>query len=110
MDHCTEIGIDNGASREYGVNRKSILTELKYLNICSGALIPDVMHDMLEGLLQYEAKLVMKHIIDCHYMRLSHLNHLIESFELGYMEITSRPSPIILNMDDRTLRQNGELL
>lgn len=107
MRHCSELETDEEASVEYGVNRKSILTKLKYLDICNGALIPDVMHDVLEGVLQYEAKLVLKHIHDRRYMRLSHLNHLLEVIELGYMETSSRPSPIVLNMEDRSLRQNG---
>ena len=92
---------------EYGINRKSISTELKYFDICSGGLIPDIMHDILEGVLQYEAKLLLKHIVEERHISLSHLNMLIESVELGYMEASSRPSPIILNSDDELLRQNG---
>lgn len=36
-------------SKEYGINHKSILDELQYFDICSGALVQDVMHDLLEG-------------------------------------------------------------
>ena len=60
---CDEIEVDSGTSREYGVNRKSVLTKLQYFDICSGALVPDIMHDVLEGVLQYETKLVLIHII-----------------------------------------------
>ena len=34
--------------------------ELEYVDICSGGL-PDIMHDILEGALPYEAKLVLHH-------------------------------------------------
>lgn len=37
-------------SKEYGINHRSILTELSYFDVCSGALVPDVMHDILEGI------------------------------------------------------------
>ena len=38
-------------SKEFGINYCSILDELKYFSVCSGALVPDVMHDILEGML-----------------------------------------------------------
>lgn len=93
---------------EYGINRKTILTELKYFKICSGALIPDIMHDMLEGVLQYEVKLLLEHLIkECRHFKLSFFNHMIEAIELGYMEVRNRPTLIVLNMEDRLLKQNG---
>ena len=65
------------------------------------------MHDILEGVLQYETKLVLIHIIqDCHYLTLKHLNHLIAYDNLGCMEVSSRPSEISLS-DDK-LKQNGK--
>lgn len=36
-------------SKKYGINHRSILNELLYFDVCSGALVPDVMHDVLEG-------------------------------------------------------------
>lgn len=32
----------------------------RYFNVCSGALLPDIMHDLLEGALQYELKLMLQ--------------------------------------------------
>ena len=104
MHHCAEIETDEEASTRYGVKRKSPLTQLQYFSICSGALIPDVMHDILEGVLQYEAKLVLSHITSGYYISLSRVNHL-ECIELGYMEVCNRPSAV-LNMD-KHLKQNG---
>ena len=39
----------------------SILCRLP--NICSGMLVPDVMHDILEGVLQYECKHLLVQLI-----------------------------------------------
>lgn len=38
-------------STDFGINRESALNELTYFNVCSGALVQDVMHDVLEGML-----------------------------------------------------------
>ena len=35
-------------SRECGINFNSILNQLKYFHVCSGALLPDIFHDLLE--------------------------------------------------------------
>ena len=55
-DHIDQCEALEGAeatrkSVEFGINCKSILTTLHYFDICSGVLVPDVMHDVLEGVL-----------------------------------------------------------
>ena len=50
-------------SKEFGINRNSALNELAYFHACSGALIPDIMHDILEGALQYEVELMFQVMI-----------------------------------------------
>ena len=47
-------------SIEYGINRDSVLNELAYFHVCSGGLLPDIIHDILEGVLQYEMKLMLQ--------------------------------------------------
>ena len=46
----------------YGVNRRALLHTLTYFSVASGALIliPDIMHDVLEGALPLEVKLMLK--------------------------------------------------
>lgn len=91
---------------------RSLLSELKYFDVVGGSLIPDIMHDVLEGLLQYEAKLMLRQFIyDDHYFTLDQLNQQIEAFELGYSEVKSRPSLISqTSLDDggNLLKQSGE--
>ena len=58
-------------SKEFGVNNRSTLLELQHFDLCSGALVPDIMHDLFEGVLQYEIKLVLQHCINqCKYFTL----------------------------------------
>ena len=91
---------------------RSVISELKYFDVSSGALIPDVMHDILEGALHYEAKLLLQQFVNCdHYFTLTKLNQQIQALELGISEVKSRPSPIssatLLDGDGR-LKQSGK--
>jgi len=74
-------------SKEYGINRNSAINELTYFNVCDGSLIPDVMHDILEGALQYEVKLMLQVMITENYFTLSQFNSRLENIDYGYMEI-----------------------
>ncbi len=52
------------------------------------------MHDILEGALQYEFKLLIQYCIrEQHYFSLTDLNTRLVGAELGYME-SDRPAPI----------------
>ena len=83
-------------SKLHGINRDSILNELTYFHVCSGGLIPDIMHDILEGALQCEMKLMLKvFIIDEKYVTLTELNRQLEFFELSYMESKDQFAPYL---------------
>ena len=98
-------------SKEHSVNHRSILDELKYFKVSSGTLLPDVMHYILEGMLEYECKEVLKHtIIDEAYFTLEYLNHQITNNDLGLMESRDRPSCISITnfrCNDHKLKQEG---
>ena len=95
------------ASKEYGINRNSILNQLSYFNVCNGGLLPDLLHDILEGVLQYEVKLLMRVMIEReNYFTLENFIVCLENLELGYMECKSRPTPISM----RTLKSTGNSL
>ena len=60
------------------------LNEVAYFHVCNGSLVPDVMHDILEGALQYEVKLILQFMIDTEkYFTLEELNTRLERMELG---------------------------
>lgn len=42
------------------MNRRSSLDTLRFFDVTSGALIPDIMHDILEGALPMEVKLMLR--------------------------------------------------
>ena len=50
----------NHYSLVYGVNRRALLSTLSFFNVASGALLPDIMHDILEGALPMEVMQILK--------------------------------------------------
>jgi len=67
-------------SKENGINQDSILNELKYFHVCDGSRIPEIMHDVLEGVLQYEVKLMLYQMINVnHHFTLEVLNSRLEN-------------------------------
>ena len=104
--HLQEIQDDPAMSIEYGVNHRSILMDLQYFDLCSGVLIQDAMHDLLEGVLQYETKLLLRHYINNGNFTLQNLNMAIEHLELCCNMESDRPALINRN----TLFSEGNLL
>lgn len=72
---------------EFGINRRSALLDLNYCDICSGLLIPDVMHDLLEGGLQYELKLFLRHCIVQHYFSVRTVTILVWDLTILIMSL-----------------------
>ena len=113
-EQCEELdtGPYDQYSKEYGLNIRSAFTQLKYFDLCNGSLLTDIMHDVLEGVLQYEVKLVLRHcVVSKKYFQLSFLNMHIDNYELGFMEAANRPSikKETLKSSDHFLKQNGQL-
>ena len=47
-------------STVFGINHRSPLEPLSHFSVASGALLPDIMHDVLEGALPLEIKHMLK--------------------------------------------------
>lgn len=106
QQQCSELEGESGseALKRYGINHNSILNELSYFHVCSGALLPNVMHDVLEGALQYEVKLMLRVMVyEEEYFTLHNLNSRLENMDLGYMETKDRPTPLA----EATLRSSS---
>ena len=109
----TSIFLVGSKKNTYAINSyRSELSELKWFDVVESNLIPDIMHDCLEGVLQYEAKLMLRQFItQDHYFSLAQLNQQIESFEYGYTGLPSHPTPITqvtLSDPDGLLKQSGK--
>lgn len=85
--------IKSNAQTIYGINNRSILSELPGFDITK-QLPQDIMHTILEGVLQYETRLVLLHFIIEKKVSLSELNALIANHDYGYSEISDKPGPL----------------
>ena len=71
----------------------------------------DIMHDFLEGSLQYEVKELLKHLVSTRLITLQEINAAIESFSYGYSDVADKPSQIsaiTLSSTDHSLKQSGK--
>ena len=110
--HCDEISaFGEYFSKTYGINRRSILNSSRFFHVVGG-LPTDAMHDILEGILHYEMKEMMKNFITIEgFLTVDELNRRISKFDFGYYNDKNKPSPITdqkLSSNDKSLKQHGK--
>lgn len=88
----------------YGINRTSILEEVPGFSVIAG-LPHDVMHDLFEGVVNYELKLFLPHCVSKGYFTIKDLNSRIEGYDFGRED-----KPSVIKVDDHNqiqLRQSA---
>ena len=82
--HCSELAgpASEHAATTYGVQRDSIFNTSRFFHITEG-LPMDAMHDLLEGVLQYETKELLKYFISERLISLQNVNDAIVSLWLS---------------------------
>lgn len=107
---CERIEENPNLSKTYGICRKSILCNSRFFHVIDG-LPGDAMHDILEGILQYQCKEMLKQFIyEDKYFTLDLLNSRLARFDYGYFNDKNKPSPIAdrtLKSDNNSLKQKG---
>ena len=111
-NHCSDLGghLHDHYATTYGLHRDSSLNSLRYFHVTEG-LIPDIMHDCLEGCVHYEMKELLKYLSSTRILSLSTINNLIQSFPYMGPDARNRPSPITattLASSDHGLKQTGQ--
>lgn len=88
---CHNLEKDPSLSVQYGINRNSILNTIPGFSVVTG-LPQDFMHDLLEGVVNYELRLLLRHCcVSCKYFTINQLNDRIKSFNYGYTETSTKP-------------------
>ena len=108
-NHCSDLvgPLHNHYATTYSLHRDSSLNTLKYFHVTEG-LIPDIMHDCLEGCVQYEVKELLKYLSSNGILSVSTIQHLIQSFLYSGPDAKNQPSPITaatLASPDHCLKQ-----
>lgn len=96
-DHDRQVEmIENAVGQEreklmtdFGINRRSVLNELKEHHVTEGAP-PDIIHDLILGVIPKTLQHFCQHII-LKKISLDDLNKRIASFDYGYSEVDKRP-------------------
>ena len=73
-------------------------------------MVPDVMHDVLEGVAPYEVKEMIKLMVSNGYFTLTELNTQISNFPYAESDLNSKSSvipPSTLSSSDHKLNQKG---
>lgn len=81
--HCGAIQQNPALASTFGVKRNCLLNSLRLFHISDNYAV-DIMHDLLEGVVQYELKLVFQYLIKTSLISLNSLSQRIISFNYGY--------------------------
>ena len=93
--------------KEYGINQRSVLSKLPFFDV-TNQLPQDIMHIFLEGILQYDMKLLLNHLIKTKgVITLEELNSAIKHFPLGYSHAKNRP--IFIKAGDLEMKSSTNL-
>ena len=97
--------LQNHFSTTYGINFLSILEEVPGFSVISG-LPHDIMHDLYEGVVPFELKLLLQHCVSRKYFTIDELNNRLSSFPFVCNE--PRPiDPFVTRGGDAKIRQSA---
>ena len=104
-EHCKALENENTQTL-YGVKKDCVLNTLHYFH-CTENFAVDIMHDLLEGVVQYELKLFFQHILKSGYISIKALTERIQSFNYGFLERKNRPSGLKIEDKSKHLGLNA---
>lgn len=93
--HCQYLEENPQVKSIFGLKRNSTLNSLTYFHVCNNYSF-DIMHDLLEGVTQYEIKLLFGYLTQ-HFISEKNLLSRIYAFDYGFLERKNRPTKIILD-------------
>ena len=96
-------------STTYGVNFMSKLEEVPGYSVING-LPHDIMHDLYEGVVPYELKLLLRHCISNKYFTLDELNGRIEQYGFDCNEPRLLDPSIIRNTDAKIRQSASQMM
>lgn len=100
--------VEGNTQSQFGVQSDCILRKnLQYFHTITG-FPPDVLHDLLEGIVPTELALCIQEMIRLNYLTLEYLNRKIVSFPYQHTDKVDKPQPISKNFAaKRTIGGNG---
>ena len=73
-----------------GIKMPSPLNAISYFHAAEN-FVQDIMHDVLEGVCQYDMMLIVNHLVSLQGLSLERINGLVEHFSYGRHDISNKP-------------------
>lgn len=105
VEHVRVIQENPALKSTFGVKRDCPLNSLQFFHSSNNYAV-DIMHDLLEGVVQYELKLVFQYLIK-NSISLCSLSERIVSFNYGYTQRKNRPGGLKLDDNSKDLGLNA---
>lgn len=105
-EHCAALQEDPLLVSTFGVKKSCLLNTLHFYHSADNYAV-DIMHDLLEGVVQYELKLVFHYLIGQKHLTLETLSQRIQSFNFGFAERKNRPSGLKMDEGSKDLGLNA---
>ena len=94
VEHCQTMQTNPTLPYVMGVKKSCPLNSLQYFHTTANFSV-DIMHDILEGVAQYEMQLLIQHLIR-NYTTSAEVHRRIQSFNYGFMEQNNKPPGVKL--------------
>ncbi len=102
-----EVLKDPNLTKQYGVKGRCVLNELDHFHSVTG-FPPDILHDLLEGVIPVEMALCLNALINKKYITLEYVNRMIKQFPYQFMDKIDQPQVIPTTFASRgTIGGNG---
>jgi hypothetical protein len=111
LQELTETNYHHSTIKKFGVKENSVLNRLKNFH-CSESNVFDPMHDLLEGVVPFTLKCVLKYFIQKRCLfSVFDFNVRVNNFRYGFVERCNKPSPnftqAMLNSKSKKLKQKS---
>lgn len=89
--HMQEVLQDEFLGQQYGVTKNCLLNDrLEHFHVVNG-FPPDILHDLLEGIVPFELALCLKALMAKAYFTFLKLNMAIRQFPYSFSDKTNQP-------------------
>lgn len=105
-EHYADLSKEPTLTSSHGIKRNSILNTLSYFNVSENFAF-DIMHDILEGVGQYEMRLLFDYMVKNKFISKESLLNRVYAFNYGHMERANRPTKINLDCEGNGIGLNA---
>ncbi|KAK0150881.1 hypothetical protein N1851_008003 [Merluccius polli] len=104
--HCNDLMADPTLASTFGVKQTCLLNDLQYFHVSDNYAV-DIMHDILEGVGQFELKLLFGYLTDNNIISKTDVCNRIYSYNYGFVERKNRPTRINLEQTGNGIGLNA---